>query len=746
MVYNSPSPEPALPPWDGRVPEAVTDMWQRGYSVIPQRQDKRPIYPYKQWQEERPPWELVEEWAASNPGCLWAVVVPKGEVRLDFDFKYGAESTLRDVGLEPAIWTLHGGGHIPVRVPFRVKTAGQGECPDFPGMEILAHPHLATFYGSAEGKRYEEGMGFLLLLTDLPESLQAEIQRFAWTAQEGRPIELPEGFADFAAGDDLLKEALEKVGDGNRNVVGFELACQARDERMSQDEVMSLVVDQYQPAVTGLGEKPYTIGEAMESVMSAFSQPPREPRRLSLAHFPMTDIGNGERLVLRHGLDLRYCHPWKSWLVWDGKRWKKDDTAEVFRRAKEVTRQMRVMSADITDEELAKKLFAHSLRTETAARQRAMLEKASSESDIVVLPESFNRNRWLLNVENGTLDLRTGELRNHSRDDMLLKVMDVPYNARAKCPRWHAFLERILPDPETRAFIKRAVGYSLTGEVSEEVIFLMYGSGQNGKSKFIETLRSLLGPYAQAAPSALLTTQKRSADAASPDVARLFGARFVSAVETGEGRWLAETLLKLLTGGDRVTARFLYSDPFEFDPTHKFWLASNHLPAVRGTDEAIWRRILRIPFEVFIPPEERDVNLLEKLVAERRGVLRWAVEGCLEWQQVGLQPSQEVVEGTERYRAEQDVFVAFLEDRCAVQSDVWVATGDLYRNYVAWARGNGYQPMSSIALGHKLSERPEGFASAKRNGVRGWKGLSVATPESGGFTLVPGGGGESDSK
>lgn len=448
---------------------------------------------------------------------------------------------------------------------------------------------------------------------------------------------------------------------------------------------------------------------------------------VTVSDFPLTDIGNAERLVDRHGEDLHYCHPWHTWLVWDGKRWTEDKTGEVDRRAKETTRAVKLLAADLDDHELAKKLFKHGHMTESSARQKAMIERAQSEPGIPVLPEQLDLDPRVANVSGGTLELAKGECREHRRSDLLMKMAHVDFEPEAKCPRWDAFLAQILPDPDTRAFLQRAVGYSLTGLTVEQVLFLLYGKGANGKTTFLETIGALLGDYAVTASPDLLLA-KRPGGIPS-DVARLQGARFITVIETEDGGRLAETLVKQLTGQDTITARRMYQDFFSFKMQGKLWLATNHLPQVRGTDEAIWRRILRIPFRVTIPKSKRDEHLFDKLWLERSGILNWAVEGCLAWQRMGLAPSEEVVKGTEEYRAESDVFGRFLSESCSLGKGYWTSSESLYQAYEAWAVSEKLQVMTKIAFSRKLSERQEGLVAEKRDDVRGWRGVTVGKPK-----------------
>lgn len=445
--------------------------------------------------------------------------------------------------------------------------------------------------------------------------------------------------------------------------------------------------------------------------------------------YELTDVGNGKRLAERHGRDLRFCHPWGKWLVWDGRRWAKDDTAEVCRRAKETAEAIYDELAGVTDDDVRKAIANHALRSQHDARQRAMINQASSEPGIPVLPKELDADPWLLNVANGTLNLRIGELRPHRREDLITKIIDVEYDPNAKCPTWLAFLDRIMnSNVELIYFLQRAVGYTLTGNTSEQCLFFLHGCGANGKSTLINTIGELMGDYGLQTPTETLMVKR--GDSVPNDIARLKGARFVSAVETEEGRRLAEVLVKQLTGGDMITARFLHAEFFEFRPTFKLWLAANHKPVIRGTDNAIWRRIRLIPFNVTIPEAERDKELPEKLKAELPGILAWAVEGCVAWQIEGLDPPDEVRLATQGYREEMDVLAGFLNDCCIVKSIARVSAGDLYGAYCKWCEANGERPLSQRAFGMRLTER--GFTRMRGTGGRfWWEGLGLVERESG---------------
>jgi putative DNA primase/helicase len=314
----------------------------------------------------------------------------------------------------------------------------------------------------------------------------------------------------------------------------------------------------------------------------------------------------------------------------------------------------------------------------------------------------------------------------HRREDLITKLAPVEYDPEAAAPTWAAFLERVLPD-EVRAFFQRAAGYSLTGDTSEQVMFINHGPGANGKSTAQEAIAAALGDYALRTPTEMLLAKR--AGGIPNDIARLKGARFAAASETEEGRRLAESLVKDLTGQDTISARFMRAEWFDFRPTHKLWLSTNHKPEVRGTDEAIWRRIRLVPWTQTIPPAEQDKKLLAKLRKELPGILAWLVRGCLMWQREGLRPPDEVRKATGRYRAEMDVLAAFIDEECIVAERATATAKALYAAYKAWCDENGERPESQRRFGGRLKER--GFDSARmttgaRKGAVEWRGIGLA--------------------
>ncbi|GIM46838.1 hypothetical protein DNHGIG_23870 [Collibacillus ludicampi] len=441
--------------------------------------------------------------------------------------------------------------------------------------------------------------------------------------------------------------------------------------------------------------------------------------------FHLSDVGNAERLAYYHGDKLRYCHSTGKWLYWTGKRWQIDSGGtEVYRLAKETVRNIYREAALTDDTDTRQKISKHAIQSEKASSIREMIALAQNEGDIPIHAYELDADQWLLNVENGTIDLRTGKLRPHSRKDLITKLVHTEYDPNAQCPTWEAFLWRIMNgNQELIRFLQKAVGYALTGDVSEQVMFFLYGyTGKNGKSTFLNTIRELLDDYSiTMQPDSFMVKQS---DRISNDIARLKGVRFVSTIEGEEGKRLAESLIKQLTGGDTISARFLHREYFDFKPTHKIFFATNHKPSIRGTDDAIWRRIRLIPFDVIIPEHERDPKLPEKLRAEWSGILRWAVEGCLLWQREGLGVPGAVVEATQEYREEMDVIGAFLADKCVIGSGYKTHSSELYEEYKTWCADNGEYQMTQSMFGRKLKER--GFENVKSNGYKVWKDIGLA--------------------
>lgn len=420
-----------------------------------------------------------------------------------------------------------------------------------------------------------------------------------------------------------------------------------------------------------------------------------------------TDIRNAERFAEQHGDRFRWT-PERGWLAWDGKRWRPDESGAIIKAAKDTARSVFQEITQASNRQSEDSLIRWARKSQQLDRLRAMIELAKPELYTSWL--DFDADPNMLTVDNGIVDLRSGEIQPHDPALLCSRMAGVELIDGA-CPTWHRFLERIQPDPDVRHYLRRAVGYSLTGHTGEQCFFFAYGSGRNGKSVFLETIGELLGEFATASSMSAFELRK---GAIPNDIARLAGARLVTVSETADGQRINEPLIKDLTGGDTITARFLRREYFEFAPEFKLFIRGNHKPAIRGTDEGIWRRIHLIPFEEYITDEEVDPHLQAKLSDELPGILKWAIEGCIEWQRDGLKPPEKVASATSDYRREMDTIADFLESK--TQPGDSVQATPLYQCYKQWAEQNGFHPLNQMNFGMRLAER--GISKDKQGVVK----------------------------
>lgn len=428
---------------------------------------------------------------------------------------------------------------------------------------------------------------------------------------------------------------------------------------------------------------------------------------------PLTDTGNAERLVTMFRDWMRWTSS-HGWLVWRKTHWVEDDQKKLLAMTKKAARSIYGEAARAATPEVAEATAKHAARSESARGREAMLTLATSEDGIAVRAADLNRDPWLFNVRNGTINLKTGILQPHRREDLITRVSTVPYVADAEAPVFTAFLERILPDPDVRTFVKRFFGYALTGTIREHVLGVFWGTGRNGKTTLLEAIAFVMGEYFVTAHPGLLLVRRHEPH--PTERATLFGRRIAVCMETGAGERLNEPLVKALTGGDTISARKMRQDEWNFQPTHKLVLVTNSRPRITGSDEGIWRRIRLVPFDVTIPEEEQDATLPEKLRAEAPGILRWLVEGCMEWQRDGLKAPAAVVTATNIYREEQDSIAEFLTTTTEPKRGARTGATVLYKAYVRWAEDNGETPVGQKRFGESMTSR----GHQRRKGMAGW--------------------------
>ena len=425
-----------------------------------------------------------------------------------------------------------------------------------------------------------------------------------------------------------------------------------------------------------------------------------------LTRYARTDAGNAERFRDLYGDLARYVHQLETWRLWTGKRWADDVTGKVEQLALLVARDRLSVAAALGDDRERHEEAKWALSSESVDRRRDLLAAARTLPELACLPADFDRDALLLNCGNGTLDLRTGELLTHAPERMQSKLIPVAYDPAATCPRWEQFLGEVFDGCDAVAdFVQRAVGYSLTADGREQCLFLLHGGGCNGKSVFLRVLLRLLADYGAATDFATLTLDRERQAGIRNDIARLCGTRLVTASETSDGVRFSEGILKSLTGGDRVTARLLHKEFFEFTPAFKLWLACNHRPRVRDSSEAFWRRIRLIPFTVSFRGRE-DKGLADALAKELPGILAWGVRGCREWLEAGdLLAPAEVLAATQDYRQAEDVLAQFLADCCVTGEGLWASARDLFAAYCQWCESNGERATSQRRFGEALGER-----------------------------------------
>lgn len=438
---------------------------------------------------------------------------------------------------------------------------------------------------------------------------------------------------------------------------------------------------------------------------------------------PQTDSGNAELFASKYGDKLRYDHTQKRWLTWNGNTWEEDASERTVRMlAKAVARHRRDMAKFIENETDFKRELKWARTSESRPRREAMLELVKYEAPISDPGTGWDNQPGLLAVGNGVVDLRTGELRPGNPDDRLTMQSWVRYNPDAKAPRWEKFLNEIfMGDEELVEFIHHAVGYSATGDTSEQVIFLLWGTGANGKSTFLEIIRKVLSGYAINLPFSVFELRSRSA--IPNDVATLVGRRFATANETNEAVELNEARIKSLTGSDPITVRKLYKEYFTFLPQSKYWLAFNHKPRVTDDSPGFWRRVRIVPFAKSFT-QNPEKNLIEILHAEAEGILRWIAKGAMKWYQMGLGLPRAVKEASERYRQESDLLSEFLDQRCDVGPGISSAAADLWREYRDWCEVNGERPATRTVFSQKLQSR--GFQKVRFGKERTWIWTGIA--------------------
>lgn len=619
-----------------------------------------------------------------------------------------------------------------VKIFAKGKLPGKGKRKDFGGYAIEIYDERRFF--AVTGQAFN---GAPLQIEDH----QADIEKLYEFLSRGRS-------SDGAAGE-AATEA--KIPQGQRHNTLVSLAGSMRRRGMTVDEIDTALW-----AVNcNRCEPPYDrkhIRDIAES--SGKWKPSCHPVSANLLCQPYTDTGNAERLLATHGGDILFCPETEKRLVWDGRRWNSRDERCVKILAKHTMRQMYAQATKIDEVEHPKEKAAaekHARASESAGGIKSMLACAEYEDGIPVFISELDQHKFLLNVLNGTLDLRTGLLREHRREDRITKLVHFNYRKDAQCPLFLKFLDRIMgggPNAGEEAlerakrlagYLRTCFGYALTADVSEKVVLFFFGCGNNGKTTLLEIVRYVIAEYsAQVLIDSLMQHSMRETNASLADLGDLCGARFVTTSEAEEGQRLAVGKLKYLTQGmGEIKTCRKYENPIRFAATHKLFLDANHKPIVRGAETAVWNRLKLVPFTVTIPAEEIDKTLLDKLKNEAEGILAWMVEGCRLWLAEGLGDPPEVSAASAAWQAESDRFPAFIEEKCVLAKDVeedpenvWIRVAQLWSCYQTWCEINNERGvLAKTAFDARLNELGCRPARREKNTVRVWEGIRLRTPE-----------------
>jgi putative DNA primase/helicase len=695
----------------GQFLDAALEYLDRGWRPVPLRPGtKKACVPWAEYQHRSPTVQEIHEWARRWPDANTAILTgaASGIVAVDIDSEEAQaeiDALIGDV-VTPTSLTAKG-RHLLFQAP-----------PSPLGNRVRIDGSNLDFRGDG---------GYIAA----PPSVHPSGIRYRWDTESGRGPDCPIAPLPHELLDLLRSSSVEPrlnntslpavILEGARNQTLFDYACVLYDLGDSSVSVLAKLTEANLRCTPPLPTAEIaTIAASAERYRKTRRGRPEAPRTTG-EH--LTDLGNARRLVKLHGHELRYVVECRTWLAWNGRFWERDTSGEVMRRAKTTVQSM-YGEAEATEDSAERQALARWAQSSESKRHlEAMVSLAQTEAEVAISASALDADPLLLNVENGTIDLRTGTLKPHDPADLITRLIPVPFDPDAQAPVWHAFLARVMGgDEELVRYLQRLVGYTLTGLTDEQILAFLHGYGANGKTTFLNSILSLLGPYGKQGDPQLLLA--RNGDGHPTGMADLAGCRLVVCSEVDEGRPLAEATVKQLTGGDRIKARFMHQDFFEYLPTHTIWLAANHKPIVKGTDYAIWRRIRLVPFTVTIPEAERDRELPRKLLGELPGILAWAVQGCLEWQRTGLAEPEPVRNATREYRSEMDLLEQFLDECVVHDKAAAVSAGDLYEAYRQWCDRGGLNPQSNQSFGRKLVER--GFDRHRSTGGRrSWRGVRL---------------------
>jgi putative DNA primase/helicase len=488
----------------------------------------------------------------------------------------------------------------------------------------------------------------------------------------------------------------ESVESGSRNDTLMRTAARQMHKGRKKEVVMEMVHDLNETACT----PPLEHAEVTQIVNNVFDLYLKEVR----TH--LTDMGNAEKMASMYRGEIRYVPKKKQWMEWDGNLWNPVDSTRIYALAKTVSAAWHVEADNEMNNGVQAALRRHAYKTENVLKIDHMIRLLESEDGIVTAASDLDKQAMYLPVKNGLVNLQTGQLEPANRDLLITHCANVMFDSEAKCPLWRKSLRDMMAgNDDLISFLQRAVGYTATTSQAEGVIFFLYGFGANGKSTFLNIVRSLMGDLGTQATGETLLESNRSSSGPSSDIARLRGKRFVAISEIDDGKHLAEARVKSLTGGDAVTARLLHENEITFIPQITIWVATNHKPVVKNNDHAIWRRIVMIPFEVKFAKHQQDRRLEAKLMDELPGILNWLIEGFMEWNRIGLSAPDSIERATGQYRSQMDMIGLWEAEKCIVDSKAEVLCSDAHASFSEWAQDNYNVSYTKNRFGRMMTER-----------------------------------------
>jgi putative DNA primase/helicase len=575
-------------------------------------------------------------------------------------------------------------------------------------------------------------------LTDIFRSVFADRGYFSeqppqreYDAPEGEPLsdDAAERLQELFAADPTFKaELCTPAPVGKRSDAEFHLCARLWEAGFSEPEIYAIMDSSPQTkwGERNDGYKRETIRKAVAKAEASHKARRESDLRQSLKSMDyeeLTEGGNAQRLERIFGNEMRYNHTHKKWYLWDNGRWQVDSNGSAMRLAGHIVSTLYHIAGEADDKDERSRISGFAKKTDTRKGLSNMLVIAENRDQFAITADKLDSDAWLLGAGDVTFDLKTCTTREPRREDLITKAIGAKYDRAAKCPRWIKFIEQIFAgDKELIAYIKRAFGYCLTGSMDEQVFFFCHGDGSNGKSKFLAILRALLGEYAKQADFSTFMVQRN--EKVRNDLAALAGARVITAIEAEEGGRLSMQVIKSWTGGDPITARFLFGENFTFQPTGKIWLAANNKPAISERNHAAWRRVQLIPFNVTIAENDQDKQIEAKLLKELPGILNWALDGLADYLNVGLKTPDAVMLATAKYRKENDNLELFVSECCESGKMHTCKNTDLYGAYQNFCGMSGLRPLSQTKFSPELSSRPGIKSTRNMHGIT-WLGIDL---------------------